>query len=156
MEIRDCMKRKLFSISASATIRQAAALMAEQRIGLLPVVDHQGKPGGVISLSDLLELELPDFFDLLPDLDFVHDFGAAETATPSPEELDHPVVTRMQPITFVEESCGLLRAYATMMKHNLYDLPVVSEDGVLVGLASRVDIGVAILATWATIEPFQT
>ncbi len=156
MVIRDCMKRKVFSIPATATIRQAAALMTEQHIGLLPVVDRQGKPGGIVQLSDLLSLELPDFFNLLPDLDFVHDFGAAETACPSAEELDGPVTMRMGPVTFVEENCGLLRAYALMMKHNLYDLPVVSDDGVLVGLASRVDIGVAILATWATVGPSVT
>jgi CBS domain-containing protein len=38
-----------------------------------------------------------------------------------------------------------------MVKHNLHDLPVVSEDGILVGIASRVDIGAAILAAWKTI-----
>ncbi len=152
MEIRDCMKRKVFSISASSTIREAAALIVEQRIGLLPVLNKQGKPGGVISLSDLLKLELPDFFDLLPDLDFVRDFGAVETTRPTPNQLDRPVTMIMQPITFVEENCGLLRAYALMVKHNLYDLPVVSEEGVLVGLASRVDIAAAILATWKNVE----
>ncbi len=152
MEIRDCMKRKVFSISASSTIREAAALIVEQRIGLLPVLNKQGKPGGVISPSDLLKLELPDFFDLLPDLDFVRDFGAVETTRPTPNQLDRPVTMIMQPITFVEENCGLLRAYALMVKHNLYDLPVVSEEGVLVGLASRVDIAAAILATWKNVE----
>ena len=156
MEIRQCMKRKVFSIPAAATVRQAAALMVEQRIGLLPVVDKQGKPGGVVRLGDLLELELPDFFDLLPDLDFVHDFGAVETTRPAPKELDQPVTALMQPVTLVEESCGLLRAYALMVKHNLNDLPVVSEEGILVGLASRVDIGAAILATWATVGPSTT
>lgn len=155
MEIRDCMKRKVFSISPTATVRQAAALIVKQRIGLLPVVDKQGKPGGVIQLGDLLALELPDFFNLLPDLDFVHDFGAVETTRPTPKELDQPVAMLMQPVTFVEETCGLLRAYALMVKHNLYDLPVVSTDGALVGIASRVDIAAAILAAWKTVEPFQ-
>jgi len=108
---------------------------------------------GVIRLADLLSLELPDFFNLLPDLDFVHDFGAVETTRPSPEELDRPVTTLMQPGTFVEESSGLLRAYALMVKHNLHDLPVISEDGALVGIASRVDIGAAILSAWKSVEP---
>jgi CBS domain-containing protein len=151
MEIRDCMKRKVFSISSTATIRQAAALIVEQRIGLLPVVDQFGRLGGVIRLADLLALELPDFFNLLPDLDFVHDFGAVEAAYPTAEDLDRPVTWLMQPVTFVEETCGLLRAYALMEKHRLYDLPVVSEAGALVGIASRVDIAAAILATWQTI-----
>jgi CBS domain-containing protein len=151
--IKNCMKRNVFSIPTTATIRQAAALIVERHIGLLPVVDQQGKPVGAVRLSDLLSLELPDFFNLLPDLDFVHDFGAVETKRPSPEELDRPVVVLMQPRLTVDETCGLLRAYALMVKHNLHDLPVVSKDGILVGIASRVDLGAAILSTWASVEP---
>jgi CBS domain-containing protein len=152
MEIRDCMKHNVFSISATATIRQAAGLVVEHHIGLLPLVDELGKLVGVVKLGDLLLLELPDFFNLLPDLDFVHDFGAVETTRPAPEELDRPITTLAQPATFVEETCGLLRAYALMLKHNLHDLLVISEDGALVGLASRVDIGVAILSAWKTVR----
>lgn len=153
MEIRDCMKRKVYSSPATATIRQAAAIFVEKHVGMLPVVDAQDQPIGVIRLADLLALELPDSFNLLPDLDFVHDFGAVETTRPAPVELDKPVTMIMQPITFVEESCGLLRAYALMLKHDLHDLPVVSAGKVLVGIASRVDIGTAILSNWNTVGP---
>jgi CBS domain-containing protein len=146
------MKRNVISIPSTATIRQAAGLIVDRHIGLLPVVDRDGKPVGVIRLADLLSLELPDFFNLLPDLDFVHDFGAVETTRPAPTELDRPVTTLMQSVTTVNESCKLLRAYALMVKHNLHDLPVVGENGALVGIASRVDIGTAILSTWKAVE----
>jgi len=152
MEIRDCMKRNVYSISAKQTIRQAAALISERHIGLLPVIDENGKPTGVVQLADLLSLELPDFFDLLPDLDFVHDFGAVETTRPTAAELDRPVTTIMQPVTVVKQSCGLVRAYALMVKHGMHDLPVVGEDGELVGIASRVDIGAAVLAAWKAVD----
>ncbi len=39
-----------------------------------------------------------------------------------------------------------------MVKHRLQDLPVVSGTGTLVGLASRVDLGVAILNAWKKID----
>jgi CBS-domain-containing membrane protein len=145
------MKRSVFFISTAATIRQAAALVVAHHIGLVPVVDQHGKLAGVVRLSDFLSLELPDFFNLLPDLDFVHDFGAVETTRPTAQELDRPVATIMQPATSVVETCGLLRAYALMLKHNLHDLLVVSQENVLVGIASRVDIGAAILANWESI-----
>jgi CBS domain-containing protein len=35
-----------------------------------------------------------------------------------------------------------------MLQHNLHDMPVVSKNGELVGVASRVDIGIAILSAW--------
>lgn len=146
--IKNCMKRMVISISASATLRQAAALIVERHIGLLPVVDDRGKLAGVLGLSDLLSLQLPDFFQLIPDFDFVHDFGAVETTRPTPEEIDRPVTARMRPGLYVDENCGLLRAYALMLRHNLHDLPVVAKDGTLVGIASRVDIGAKILSAW--------
>ena len=153
--IKDCMKRNVFSISTRATIREAATLIVQRHVGVLPVVNRRGKPVGIVRLSDLLELELPDFLKLLPDFDFVHDFGAVETTRPSPEELNRPVTTLIQPGIFVDETCGLLRAYAIMMKHNLQDLLVVAEDGALVGIASRVDIGAAILSSWKPVKPAE-
>lgn len=149
--IRNCMKRNVYSIPSTATIREAAALVVERHIGLLPVVDEHGKPVGVVGLSDLLSLELPDFFELIPDLDFIHDFGAVETTRPSAEELDRPVTALLRPGIFVEETSGLLRAYALMVKNNLHDLPVVSTEGALVGIASRVDIGTTILSAWKAV-----
>jgi CBS domain-containing protein len=54
----------------------------------------------------------------------------------------------MRPAVSVPEETGLLRAYALMLQHKLHDIPVVSRANELVGVASRVDIGVAILSTW--------
>ena len=155
MEIQTCMKRNVFFISDQSTLRQAAVQFIEHHIGLLPVVDGEGKPVGAIRLADLLSLELPDFFNLLSDLDFVHDFGVLENRHPDPSLLDHPVTVLMQPVTLVEETCGLLRAYSLMLKHNLHDLPIVSSDGMLVGIASRVDIGTAILSGWLDADPLK-
>ena len=108
--------------------------------------------GGVGTyLRDLLALELPDFVNFIADVDFVHDFGAVETTRPSSEVLDRSIKTKMSPVISVPEDTGLLRVYALMLQHQLHDMPVVSKDGQLVGVASRVDIGTAILSTWATV-----
>lgn len=152
MNISSCMKRNVISIHTSATIREAAAIFVQKHIGLLPVVDDNGKPVGMIGLRDLLSLELPDFVGFIADLDFVHDFGAVETTRPPAETLDQPVTILMIPPITVEEDSGLLRTYALMLQHNLHDMPVVSRDGTLVGVASRVDIGTAILSTWERVE----
>ncbi len=48
----------------------------------------------------------------------------------------------------VKENSGLVRAYSLMLQKELHDLPVVSAEGKLTGIASRVDLGVAILKTW--------
>lgn len=152
MNITDCMKRHVISIMETATIREAAAIFANKHIGLLPIVDENGRLIGVVGLRDLLNLELPDFVRFIEDLDFVHDFGAVETTRPSAEMLDGPIKSLMKEAYTVEEGCGLLRAYALMLQYNLHDMPVVSKEGKLIGIASRVDIGTSILSTWEKVE----
>jgi len=143
------MKRKVISILESATIREAAAVFVKNHVGLLPVLDRQEKLAGVVGLRDLLSLQLPDFVSFIADVDFVHDFGAVETTHPPGDVLDQSIQTLMKPAITVPEDCGLLRAYALMLQHDLHDMPVVSVDGRLLGVASRVDIGAAILSAWA-------
>ncbi len=148
MIIAKCMKRNVISIHPDTTVLEAAALIVKKHIGMLPIVDEEDKLIGIVSLRDLLTLELPDFVSFIEDVDFVHDFGAVEDTRPSAKTLNRTVKTLMKPAITVEEDCGLLRAYALMLQHNLHDMPVVSKDGKLVGITSRVDIGVAILSTW--------
>ncbi len=150
--ISNCMKLNVVSIQASATIREAAKKMNKYHIGFLPVVDVEKKLIGIVSLPDLLSLELPSFFNLINDLDFVSEFGAIEMNRPSAEEIDQPVTTLMQPARAVAEDSGLLFTYALMLKLNLSDLPVTNESNTLVGIVSRVDIGTTILANWDEIK----
>lgn len=152
MTVTDCMKRNVISISEASSIREAAAVIVKKHIGLLPIVDGDNKLIGVVGLRDLLSLELPDFVRFIEDLDFVHDFGAVETTRPPARTLEKSIKSLMKDALTVEENCGLLRAYALMLQHNLHDLPVLSKTGKLAGIASRVDIGTAILSTWSKVE----
>lgn len=152
MIISQYMKRNVVSIHETETVREAAAIFVEKHIGLLPVVGDDNKPIGIVSLKDLLGLELPDFVSFIADLDFVHDFGAVETTRPSAATLDQSVRSIIKPAVTVNEDDGLLRVYALMLQHDLHDILVISRDGRLSGIASRVDIGTAILSTWKKVE----
>lgn len=152
MNIASCMKRHVVSIKSNVTVHEAATIFVKKHIGLLPVVDEEDKPIGVIGMRDLLKLELPDFVNFLADVDFVHDFGAVEVTRPHAKILNKSIKSMMRPVITVEEDCGLLRAYALMLQQNLHDIPVVSKEGKLIGIASRVDVGVAILSNWEKAE----
>lgn len=152
MNVSSCMKRNVISVSASTTVREAAAIFVKKHIGLLPVVDKNHKPIGVIGIRDLLKLEMPDFVNFVMDVDFVHDFGAVEDTRLPAATLKKTVRSMMRPVITVDEDSGLLRAYALMLQQNLHDIPVVARDGKLIGIASRVDIGVTILKTWENVE----
>lgn len=148
MKVHDFMKKNVVSIPMETTIGEAAVVIVNKHVGILPVVDKQGKPVGVVRLSDLLSLEMPDFIKLVADYDFVHDFGAVETTRPLPEVLVRSVTTIMEPVVTVEEDSGLLRAYAIMLENDVQDVPVTNKTGELVGIVSHVDIGSAILSLW--------
>lgn len=152
MNISDCMKRNVVSIPVKATVREAAAIFVKKHVGMLPVVDKDNKPAGVVGLRDLLSLELPVFVNFIADVDYVHDFGAVEDTRPSAKSLDKSVKSLMKEAVSVEEDCGLLRAYALMLQHNLHDILVVAKDGTLAGIASRVDIGISILKAWEKVK----
>jgi CBS domain-containing protein len=83
---------------------------------------------------------------------YVRDFGAVETTRPPAATLAKSIKSLMQPPISVPEDCGLLRAYALMLQHKLHDILVVTGAGKLVGIASRVDIGTAILSAWSKAE----
>jgi CBS domain-containing protein len=148
--IGSCMKRQVVAVSPTTTAQEAARIVVTNHVGTLPVVDDSGALVGVVRLEDLLRVFMPDFVALMDTIDFVHDFGAMETLRPQdvPEAAQLTMRDLMQPPVAVEQTCGLLRAFATMTKHQIRDLPVVNHAGALVGIASRVDIAAAFLAPW--------
>lgn len=142
------MKRRVISIRQDAALREAAALMEHHHIGTLPVVDARGCLVGLLLMHHLLELAMPDFVHLIEDFDFVRDFGAVEQKHPPAGSMDSLVNERMSEPVCVEQTSGLMRAVAVLNQQHLIDLPVVDESQHLVGIVSRVDIGIALLRRW--------
>jgi CBS domain-containing protein len=152
MQVKNCMKQNVFTITPATSIRDAASIIAQRHIGSLPVVDSQGKLVGLLQLSDLLEIVLPDFLKLLDDFDFAPNFGAVETRQPTSEILVQPVSKIMQEPVSIDAESGLLRAFSLLHKYRLHDLPVVDAQGKLVGIVSRVDVGAAFLSGWSVTQ----
>lgn len=150
LRIGTWMKRDVVAVQASTSVKEAAALLVDRRVGTLPVVDEARMLIGILAIADITHIFLPDVVSLLDDIDFVKDFGALKT--PSERDLERAetltVADIMEEAVSVEEDCSLLRALSVMEKHNLRDLPVVTRRGQLAGIASRVDIGRALLTNW--------
>lgn len=145
-KIGNWMKREVVSITPEATLRDVAALILEKRIGTLPVVDDEGTLVGTVSITDIVEIFLPDFVAVMDEIDYVHDFGNLENTSPEDKQrakMLHVSDVMEEPVT-LEDDAGLVHALSVMDKHNLRDL-IVTRDGKLVGIASQVDIGRAFL-----------
>lgn len=148
MQVKECMKHTVFFIRPYTTIVEAAQILAEKHVGTLPVVDTSGKLVGLVPLRSLLFTIMPDFIHLVEDFDFVSDFGVAENRQPDQELLRRPVSEIMLDPESVEETSGLMRAFALLHQHQLHDLPVVDAQNNLVGIVSRVDVGTALITNW--------
>jgi len=148
MNLLSCMKKKVIFISPETTVKEAAEKFTLHHIGTLPVVDADGKLVGLLLIKDLVSQVLPDFVNIIQDIDFVLDFGAAETRQPDETLLHTPVSAIMQAPVSGKGHSSLLRAAALIKKHNLLDLPVVDDSDRLIGIASLVDIGTRFLHTW--------
>lgn len=148
MKISDCMKRKVISASKDISVRQAVQILVSNHIGTLPIIDENSTLVGLIRARDLLTLAFPDFVTMFENIDFIHDFGIIENEKPEPEILSRSVIEIMGDPFCVESDSGLVRAITVLQEHKLNDLPVVDENKNLVGIASAVDIAVAIMANW--------
>jgi len=148
MTVRACMKHKVYSIQRVGTIGTAAALMRKNRIGTLPVVDSDNKLVGMLRLENLLSLVMPDFIHLVEHFEFAHNFGPLEGKKPDPHVLKQTVEEIMEEPISVELDSGVLRAAALLHFRDQRDLPVVDDNGLLVGLVSHVDLGTSLMAGW--------
>lgn len=53
LRVRDCMARHVHTCSPEDSLQRAAAIMADAQVRRLPVVDGDGHPLGIVSLSDI-------------------------------------------------------------------------------------------------------
>lgn len=148
--VGECMKRRVVTVTGSTTVQEAARLVVDEHVGTLPVIDEEGMLTGIVRLHDLLRVFMPHFVELLNNIDFVRDFGALEQVEPKdvPEAASLTMSDIAGPPVSSEEDSGLMHSLATMVKHQLMDLPIVDKDGRLVGIASKVDIASAFFAAW--------
>ncbi len=148
MKIKECMTRTVIPVRSGTPIKVAAKLYIEKKIGTLPVLDNKDKLIGIVSITDLFKVFLPDFVPLV-DIDFIKDYGALEIHTKDIREIEHLVVDDImtKDVISVDEDCALTRAISLMKKHGFKHLPVVRE-GKLIGIVSNSDICRRFIEVW--------
>lgn len=148
MIIHNCMKMQVFSIHVDQKLRDAAKIMEKYHIGTLPVVNGDNKLIGILTLNSLLRIVLPDFVELISHFPYINNLGAFESKIPLQSEIEVTIRDIMQDPIYVQEDWGLMHAAAVLHDAELADIPVVDSEKHLVGIASHVDIGTAIIHSW--------
>jgi CBS domain-containing protein len=109
--------REVFSIDSGTSVRDAVALLAERRIGALPVIES-GRVAGIMSERDVIQCLRKE--------------GAAMLDWPVSRLMSAPAIT-------VDSAASVLAALSQMTKRRIRHLPVV-EGGELIGIVSIGDL----------------
>lgn len=140
MKIKDYMKRDFRAVSPDAPLREIARFFYESGESLLPVTEENGRLVGVIFIDDFILIFLPDYIDLIRNIDFLHDFGALERTSFTVEE--HLFVAEdmmKEEFVVLEEDESILKAAAMLHKHDQQRIPVLRGDR-MVGMISQNDV----------------
>lgn len=143
--ISEVMTRQVVTLAPQRSVAQAWEQMLEQNIKAMPVVDEDRKVLGMLTDEDLMHrANVQQHLSVAVRLD-------AETLKRQIAQLRASPLTvadvMTKPAITIQIGESLGAAAARMAKHNIKRLPVVDEDGKLVGVVSRVDILRQVLAT---------
>jgi len=135
--VRDAMTdaADLVTVPVDATLKRVAELMLERRVSGLPVVDADGRVLGVISEADVVSGETGGTGGqgMMARARALGDPGALSIPRTAGEAMSSPAVT-IGPDETVMEAAHQIAA------RGVNRLPVVDEDGRLVGIIARADV----------------
>ncbi|MBE9182092.1 CBS domain-containing protein [Oculatella sp. LEGE 06141] len=141
--VADVMSRDLVTVSPDTPLGEAIKILAERRISGLPVVDQNDKLVGVISETDLMWQETgvtpPAYIMLLDSVIYLE--NPAKYDRELHKALGQTVKEAMtkDPIT-VKPDKPLRDAAHLMHDRQIHRLPVLDQNGTLVGILTRGDI----------------
>ncbi|OGW75266.1 MAG: hypothetical protein A2Z72_00875 [Omnitrophica bacterium RBG_13_46_9] len=142
MKVRDVMTRDVITVGLSTGIREIYRIFCEKHISGVPVVAEENLLLGMVTKTEILNVLIPDYFDMVGDFLFIDDFGALEEQLESTPSLELFIAEDLmiRNIIAIKESASLMKAPVLMNKHNVRRLPVVDNSGKLVGIVTRTDI----------------
>ncbi|OWW21155.1 CBS domain-containing protein [Noviherbaspirillum denitrificans] len=144
MKASDVMTQPVIAVCHDASLREAIQLMLKNRISGLPVVDHDGRPIGMLTEGDLLrrsetgtERSRPRWIAFLAGQgklaeEYVHSHSRRV------RDLMSPKMISVTPETPLEV------AVSTMEKHRIKHVPVVENDR-LAGMITRANLMQALM-----------
>src|SRR3954451_3959189 len=107
------------AVEPDKTVAEAAKLMKAEDVGIVPVVDDQNRLVGTITDRDIAVRVVAEGKD--PQSTTVSEVASQDLVTIDPQQ-------------------GLDEALRLMAQHQVRRLPVVEEDGKLVGIVAQADV----------------
>ena len=132
------MSEEISTVKTDARVAEVVTLLLERGVRSLPVVDGAGRLVGIITDGDLLQRAgLATRIGLQKDLPD-DQAGALLAALRRSSLTAGEIMT--EPVISVHSDEAVRTAVARMVKHDLKRLPVINEEGRLMGIVSRIDV----------------
>jgi len=144
--VSDVMTRKVVALGRTATFKDIVKAMRQGKVSAVPVLGEQNQVVGVVSEADLLRKE--EFRDVEPDLPRPWLRSTDRVCVDRLEQLAHlakaAAVTAEElmtaPAVTVRADATGAQAARIMARAKAKRLPVVGDDGTLLGIVSRSDL----------------
>lgn len=144
MQVKDIMTKQVITANEKMPVFELAELLFDKNLTGMPVVDEEKHVVGIVTEYDLLSREehihIPSFMKLWGQLkvagDKKHKIKREINKILSLKVGD--IMTR--PVVSVSEETKVAEAARIFADEHINPLPVVDENGVLVGIVSRADI----------------
>jgi CBS domain-containing protein len=130
--VKDVMTTHVIAVRKNATFKDMAAQLREHRVSAFPVLDNDNKVIGVVSEADLLTKEALESGGKAAGI-LHHREQVKAAGLTAADLMTKPPVT-IGPNDFVSHAARVM--YSRRVKR----LPVVDDDGRLVGIVSRADV----------------
>jgi CBS-domain-containing membrane protein len=131
--VKDVMSTHVIAVRQAAGYKEMAAMLHDQRVSAFPVIDDDNKVIGVVSESDLLTKEALEGTVPRTLLSLQERVRKQTNAVTAADLMTKPPVTigPDEPVT---------SAARLMFDRRVKRLPVISEDGTLIGIVTRSDV----------------
>lgn len=139
MKVRDAMSKKIVSASPLATFPEIWKKIFTHRVTAIPIVDSTNHLVGIVSREDLLKILYPTYHDQIFDFTLLPDFEDMEISLGQLSEKRAKDVMNRH-VIFSREDTQIMRALSRMIVRQVHQLPVVNEEGKLVGVITKGDI----------------
>jgi CBS domain-containing protein len=139
--VKDVMRKHVVTVNAGDTVHQALEAMIENKVSVLPVVDHEGHCIGIVSASDFV------------DVTYELDAGLNEAEHESElwwgpfirnlsQNVAHQSVMDLmtEDVVSVTPHTLLVQAAEEMLRERVHRLPVLDDQRRLVGILAMSDV----------------
>lgn len=140
LKVYDVMTRHPIKAFPETTFGNLWQLIFKKHINAVPVIDRKKKLVGMVTREDLLKPIYPDYHEMaIDEIAASIDFEDLEKKVADLVDVKAKDIMGVR-VIFVRHDTPILRALSRMITHDIHQLPVVSQEGLLVGMVTKGDI----------------